>query len=250
MASLPPPPPIDGVPNSSTSTTLLTNKERKALADVKLKEINLNRIKVANTNLNSFDPNRTMFTFHLGIVPVTSSNETLSGHTLKLQLILVWEWIVQWDVAISLSFIPSIDSKRVADVKTYSAAYEGGRTALCFDSRKFESRYDHGNEHAKSCASHRRKGRGSSCYMWQKTEILKQHVMSTMPSHSTEEQVMWEQCRREHLRKQPTVSIYGYDIAQIAQQQFDWLWQVGIYNTKLGSITFRKGSILLRMAYR
>ena len=78
MATLPPPPPIDGAPNSSTSTTLLTNKERKALlAAVKLKEINLNRIKEANKNLNSFDPNRTMFTFH-SFVLVTSSNKTFT----------------------------------------------------------------------------------------------------------------------------------------------------------------------------
>ena len=86
MASIPPPPPIAGAPNSSISTVVLTNKERKALAAVKLKEVNLNRIKEANKNMNSFDPNRTMFTAptlkpFIPLVSVTSSNETFTNGT-------------------------------------------------------------------------------------------------------------------------------------------------------------------------
>ena len=133
MASLPPPPPIDGAPNSSTSTTLLTNKERKALAAVKLKEINLNRFKEANKNLNSFDPNRTMFTGptlkpFIPLVSVTSSNETFTNGT---YVEVAADTSAGMNRRMGCGYIiklHSIDSKRVADVKTYSAAYEGGRT--------------------------------------------------------------------------------------------------------------------------
>ena len=129
MASLPPPPSIDGAPNSSTSTVVLTDKERKALAAVKLKEVNLNRIKEANKNMNSFDPNRTMFTAptlkpFIPLVSVTSSNETFTNGT---YVEVAADTSAGMNRPMGCGYIIKLhsnESKRVADVK-YTAAYDG-----------------------------------------------------------------------------------------------------------------------------
>ncbi len=132
MASLPPPPPINGTPNSSTLTTVLTNKEKKALAAVKLKEINLTWIKEANKNMNSFDPNHTMFTSPMlkPFIPLESTTSSNKTFTNGAYVEVAANTIAGMNRPMGCGYIiklHSIKSKPVADVK-YTMAYDGDRT--------------------------------------------------------------------------------------------------------------------------